>query len=288
MLSQEVTEMASAPLVRNGFTSLEGIRFTAACFQGPGNEWSLGPLQAPEDVVRHPILTERLRDAMRHLGAERVYAPSPVEFNGKIIQPAELSRVFNLKGGVLLFRNAGMPADGTFLRADGHAGVFSAGGCGLTVVTLRDHLIFAHTGRDCVIDRTRILTGAPSRSKESVIDSIMDAFHQLGYNEKHFCDLSAWVLYSIKPRDFLHRFDDPQHGEYNRRVGPDLARRTSAGIRTTPAGFQIDVPAIARSQFLAYGVPSENIHLDHAYLNDELPTTRRGGGRYLVAVVRHS
>lgn len=288
MLSHEAAAAETIPLVQNSFTSLEGIRFTTACFQGPGNEWSLGLLQDPEDVARHSLLTQRLRDAMRHLGADRVYAPSPIKFNGKIIQPAELSRVFNLKGGVLLFRNAGMPADGTFLRADGHAGVFSAGGCGLTVAILRDHLIFAHTGRDCVIDRQRVLTGVPSREKESVVDSIIDAFCALGYNEKHFCDLSVWVLYSIKPRDFLHRFDDAQHGEYNRRVGSDLARRTSAGVRTTPTGFQIDVPAIVRSQFLAYGVPSENIRLDHAYLNDELPTTRRGGGRYLVAVVRNS
>lgn len=288
MLSHEKALTETIPLVRNSFTSLEGIRFTTACFQGPGNEWSLGSLQEPEDVTKQPGLTKRLRDAMRHLGADRVYAPSPVKFNGKIIRPTELSRVFNLKGGVLLFRNASMPADGTFLRADGHAGVFSAGGCGLTVAILRDHLIFAHTGRDCVIDRERVLTGVPSRAKESVVDSIIDAFCELGYTEKHFCDLSVWVLYSIKPQDFLHRFDDQRHGEYNRRVGSDVARWTPVGVHTTAAGFQIDVPAIARAQFIAHGVPSENIRLDHAYLNDELPTTRNGGGRYLVAVVRDS
>ncbi|MEK7068642.1 MAG: hypothetical protein AAB964_02410, partial [Patescibacteria group bacterium] len=53
----------------------------------------------------------------------------------------------------------------------------------------------------------------------------------------------------------------------------------------------IDLARIFRAQAVKRGVPAENVHLEHADLHKELPTTRNGGGstgRYLVVGVRHT
>lgn len=262
------------------------VPFTAACFAGPGKEWSLAPLQKPEDVKANPPLAYKLQRAAKSLDADRLYAPTPVDSNGEIINPAQLSRVFILGGGVVMFRNPAAPADGTLLRDPGDAGIFSAGGCGVIVTTIDDRLIFAHAGRESLIDRARILDDRPRRH-ESVVDSIMEAYRGLGYKSHQLTRLKAWMFYSIKPEDFLHRYDDTTYGEYNRRVGTDLeARGLGEGVQRVSGGVELDLPLVARARFIQQGVPSNNIHLEHAYLADELPHTRRGGGRYLVAIVR--
>ena len=289
MLANINTEDAMlVPVVRNDFTtSQSGVSFTAACFAGPGKEWSLAPFQEPGDVKKNPVLAGKLREALVSLGADRLYAPSPVEFNGEIVEPTMLSRPFILGNGVLLFRNPKVPADGTFLRDTGDAGIFSAGGCGVIVAVLGERLIFAHMGRDCLIDRKRIEHNYCSRINESVVDSIVDTFLEHDPNAD-LREMRAWIFYSIWPEDFLHRYDDVVHAPYNRKVGPDLEQRgLGAGVRKTAEGVELDLPVVAKRQFIQRGVPESNISLEHGYLAEELPHTRRGGGRYLVAIVRH-
>ena len=273
--------------VRNELTVPRGaLYFTTACFAGPGKEWSLAPLQEPGDVKKNPVLVGKLRKAVTSLGADRLYAPSPVKSNGEIIEPTMLNRPFVLGKGVRLFRNPKVPADGTFLRGAGDAGIFSAGGCGVIVATLGNRLIFAHAGRESLIDRDRVL-GGQGRRNESVVDSIVEAFREIN-SHADLRKLHAWVLYSIKPDDFLHEFDDPKHGEYNCHVGIYLEKLgLGAGVRRVATGLKLNLPGVAKAQFVQLGVPERNIHLEHAYLADELPHTRRGGGRYLVAIVRH-
>jgi len=281
------TQKPVAATVRNELEAPHGtIRFTAACFAGPGKDWSLAPLQEPGDVRKNPVLAGKLREALISLVADHLYAPSPVKSNGEIIEPTMLNRPFVLGNGILLFRNPKMPADGTFLRGAGDAGIFSAGGCGVVVATLGDRLIFAHAGRESLIDRERVI-GGQGRRHESVVDSIVEAFRDTD-SRVDLRKLHVWMLYSIRPEDFLHRFDDSSHRKYNRLVGSDLEdRRLGAGVRQKIEGVEIDLPLVAKAQFVAHGTPERNIHLEHAYLADELPTTRRGGGRYLVAIVRH-
>ncbi len=284
------------PVVRNDIPfGIAGghsdVAFTAACFAGPGMEWSLAPLQKPEDVSAAPTnvtLVSKLRGALRPLGADRLFAPTPTKANGEIIEPTALKHHFRLGNGVIMFRNPEVPADGTFLRSPGDAGIFSAGGCGVIVATMDDHLVLAHAARESLIDKPRVITGQSSRHHESVVDAIVSSFCEMGYEQHQIAPaLKVWMLYFIKPRDFFHHKEHPQHWEYNSKVGPYLDEHLGAGFTQWPDGVRLDLPTIAAAQFKKHGVLEENIHLDHAYLHDELPHTRKEeGGRYLVAIVR--
>jgi len=298
MLASHDARAELTPLVRHDHLNpLSSVGFSTACFEG--SDWSLAPLQTPEDPMRHPHLTSKLRNAMKHLGAENIFAPSPVQFNAQIVHPAELSRVLLLGNGVRMFRNPLRPADGTFLRHPGDAGIFSAGGCSKVVVSIDDQLLFAHAGRECVINRKAVLMESDARPFESVVDTITEEVRRLGYEERDLRSLHVWPLYSIRPEHFLHKFylskdDVPdekkrlEHEQYNNRVAVYLAERDLGdAVRITSEGVEIDVTEVVRLQFLMYGVPEENIHLENRYLPEGLPTTRNGGGRYLVATVRH-
>ncbi len=296
MLANNTSDAGITPVVQNditfGLTAAQSdVAFTAACFAGPGMEWSLAPLQKPEDVTASPAqvdLVSKLRAAMRPLGADKLYAPTPIKANGEIIEPTALKHHFRLGNGVVMFRNPALPADGTFLRAPGDAGIFSASGCGVIVTTMYDHLVFAHAARESLIDKPRVITGQSSRHHESVVDSIVSSFREMGYGQHQIAaNLKVWMLYFIKPRDFFHHKEHPEHWEYNSKVGPYLAERLGTGFAQWPDGVRLDLPTIAAAQFKKHGVTEENIHLEHGYLADELPHTRKQeGGRYLVAIIR--
>jgi hypothetical protein len=280
--AQQTRREIIKPLVRN-IVQTKDVVFSASCFEGDG--WSLGPLQWPADVQKNPQLDMKLSDALVGHGVRRAYAPNPTKFNAKIISPQCLSREILLSGGMSLFRNQDIHADGTMLARGGDAGIFSAGGCGVIVAALGDELFFAHAGRECVIDRQRILTGNPSRTNESIVHSIVQALAPVKWLRQQ---LQAWVFYSIKPEDFVHRFDDPdpKHAAYNKAAADSLQKEYPGEYGWSDNnGVHIDLPKIMQAQFRELDV--EYVSLEHAYLADELPTTRNGGGRYLVAIVRH-
>jgi hypothetical protein len=263
-------------------------RYTVACFEG--NSWSLARLQKAGDEKKAPELASMVNRALLGLGAHLAYAPTPVKFNGKLVRPDALMHERIPLGDIMLYRNPANPADGTWLPSRGCAGIFSAGGCSLIVATLGKEMVFAHAGRDCVIDRKRIVTrnNKEGRHYESVVNSIIASLAP----SRFLCaQMHVAVYYSIRPEDFRHDFDDANsdHVAYNTAAAHILRREygEECGI-VDSRGIGIDVPRIIRAQFYAQGVPRENISLELAYLSDELPTTRRGGGRYLAAVVRNS
>jgi hypothetical protein len=264
--------------------------FSAACFEG--KDWSLAPLQEPQDIDAHAEFAKRVGTALYGIGVRRAFAPKPSEFNGVVIDRRELYKMLPLnfpQGSVFLFRNRESPADGTSLDRAGDAGIFSAGGCGVIVATLFERMIFAHAGRDCLLDRKRVETNGKQQGRpyESVVDSIMLSFGPLRPFAKE--RLRVWPLFFIRPEDFYHRFDNKEHGEYNRgalKYVPRILGKRSLEI--DKGGVRFVLPQIVKAQFMAHGVLEKNIFLEHSYLADELPTTRNGGGRYLTAVVRHS
>ena len=283
-----VTTEQIRPLVSDTLETPDGMRLTAACFGG--KDWSLKSLQEPGNE-RDNSLAGRLGKALSGLDAYVALAPTPTEFNGRIIPPGFLSDQIRLGHGVNMFRNTRRPADGTMLVTRGTAGIFSGGGCSAIVAAYKDQAIFAHAGRDCVLDRTRVRTNGREQGRpfESVVDSII---RTLGLDvTEDYNNLHAWVLWSIKPGDFAHRFDNRQHSQYNTGAAVYVPRLYGgAAAYVDDHAVYLDVPEIVQSQFMQYGVPDENIDLTHAYLADELPHTRKddGDGRYLVAVVRHT
>lgn len=275
------------PLVCNPVVVPGGPTYSAACFGG--DDWSLAPLQQAGDQHKAPNLARRVGQALHGLGARYAYAPSPVKFNGKIIPPDVLTEEIPL-WQMMMYRNKEAPADGTWLSSPSSAGIFSAGGCSMVVATLGEELIFAHAGRDCIIDRKRILTQGreQGRHRESLVDNIVAALAPSRFLRAH---VRAWVFYSIKPEEFLHRFfdEDPEHLKYNVPAAKMLLEKYEDACGwVDEKGIYINIPTIIKAQFIALGVPEENINLEHAYLADELPTTRNGGGRYLAAIVRHT
>jgi hypothetical protein len=268
-------------------------RYTVACFEG--SDWSLARLRRSGDEKKEPEFARKVSRALQSVGARLAYAPTPTKFNGELVRPDELLKEWIPLGDVTLYRNPGIPADGTRLPHRGCAGIFSAGGCSLIVATRRDEMIFAHAGRDCVLDRTRILTEnrTTGRRHESVVHSILNELAPSRSLLKEVQEVHVAVYYSIRPEDFRHDLADknPEHTAYNRSAMRLLPREYGGECGIVDAeGIGIDVPRIIRAQFKALGVPPANISLEHAYLSDELPTTRRGdgSGRYLVAVVRDS
>jgi hypothetical protein len=261
--------------------------FRAACFQG--NHWSLAKLKSAGDEHLNPQFALQVGKALQNIGVRRAFGPSPVEFNGAYIDPWLLDQEIVLPGPVYLYRNKEKPADATLIPQPRDAGIFSAGGCGVLVVTLGSLMVFAHCGRESVLDRMWIESYGKSsaRKHRSVVDSIAHELGLLGHEEA-LERVHAWPLFFIKPKNFDHPFDHPQHGAYNQAAaGMIRSAYGCACARTHSSGVRIDLPKIVRAQFMQYGVPAENIHMEHCYLADELPTTRKGGGRYLVAVVRN-
>lgn len=275
------------PLVRNHHAvPTSSIRFSSACFAGP--DWSLAQLRKPADAAKNKVFATNVAAALKCVGAIQAYAPNPTKFNGEIVKQADLNVLIKLPNNITVHRQTDKPADGAPLARAGDAGMFSAGGCAMLVMASPEHIVFAHAGRDCVLDRARVLSegNCHGRKHQSIVDTI------IRYLRKHDAlakDIHVWPMYSIKPAEFVHTFDHERHAAYNQAAGRYIpAKYGDTCCAVTRDAIEIDVPNIIQSQCLGYGIPEKQIYLDHAYLADELPHTRKdAGGRYLVTVVRH-
>lgn len=283
------TKTSTSPVLVEISEAQSDVPFTAVCTPGTGMELSLAPLQKPEDAAKSAglDLCMKLHTILHPHGAERLLAPTPTEANGEIIEPTNLSKVFLVGSGMRMFRNPEAPADGTFLRNRGDAGIFSVSGCGVIVAAMGDRLIFAHAARNSLIDRRRVLTGQNSRRNESVVDAIIEAFGELGHDKFDIkIRMRVWMFYFIRPEDLFDSFDNPEHCKYNRAVGADVQNRLGVHRMYNDDGVMLDLPVIAAQQFVNHGISRRNINLEHCYLPGGMPHTRNGGGRSLLAIIR--
>lgn len=265
-------------------------KFSVALF-GPGN-WSLAPLQKAKDAEINTSFSKRIAEALAGIGATRAYAPNVVPASGVMVNPEELTTRIpvgnTINRPISLWRNKSLPADGTLLNKQGHAGVFSAGGCPMIVMSWGDKLAFAHAGRDSLLDRNFILGGKSSRQHESVVDALIA---HMCLTHEQLLEAHVWVFWSIRPEDFLHPFDHQVYGEMNEAmanyVGGFFGR---AGAHIDKVGIRLDLPQIIKTQCIRLGLQSKHIYLQQAYLPEGAPTTRTPGKenlRSLIAVVRH-
>lgn len=275
------------PLVANEFVvPASDIRFSASCFGGI--DWSLKTMYTGQDIYAHQAFADQLRDAIKSVGARQAYAPTPTGSNAVIGLSTALTGTLSLGDGVYLRRNKAALMDGTFLYHRFDAGIFSAGGCGVIVVAYGNMLPFAHGSRESLLDRIWVESEGRERGRKnvSVVDSIIDAL-EVPAERMHL--VHVWPLYFIKPEDFVHRADDELHGAYNRAAIRFLPTQfDSESCRATSIEILMDLPRIARLQCMRHGIPAANIHMEHCYLANDLPTTRshEPAKRYLVAVAR--
>ena len=271
-----------------------GVDFTVQLITS--GDLSLAGFYGKEGLSKKPDLAQALFVHFFSMGAQRVYAPTPVEFNGKVISPKAFTTqmmLSGLGGSVEMLRIKEYPADGTLLRSIGDAGTFSGAGCPMAVATYKRHMVFAHAGRDCLLDRVRVdsFDEQQGRRFPSVVTSIVEALKEESRESEDFNPgkVRAWVYGSIRPEDFTHPLNDPKYDIYNgkmygyvkRRFGPECV-----GIKDN--AVQLDLPVLIRRQFMGLGVPEDRVSLTHAYLPSHFPTTRGGNGKYLAVALRTS
>jgi hypothetical protein len=258
------------------------LAFSATCFAG--RDWSLAPLQWPKDIAANRPLANRIASALRSIGAACAFAPNPTGFNAQIVRQGDLERILMLGERLYMRRDQARPADGTFLLLREQAGIFSAGGCGVIVVSNGYDIVFAHAGRESLLDRTRVETHGKKENRHT--DVVENAIKAIGGNPK---DLHVYPLFFIKPEAFYHGRDDKKHAKYNRAAMEYLPKKYGvyAG-KVDDNGIYIDLANIARAQAMQCGVPGEHVHMDNRHMPEDLPHTRNGDGkgRYLVAIVR--
>ncbi len=204
-----------------------------------------------------------------------IYAPRPSDFNARICTPNELTEVYQgqidlshekitlpPRKGVKIYR--GVSADGCEIPRGKYMMLASAD-CPTIIARSRvsGKVIAAHAGRDCLVDRTRLETGTPSRPHESVVDGIMCKFFE--WNE-HAQDLEVFITCGIGGEHFFHRPTDQKYGVTNRKLIAHFQRLGDYCVLAPNAFGGICLPAIIRTQFANHGVPEGQI------ANDEIDT----------------
>lgn len=272
--------------------------FIFACFGKIYNDntetnWSFTPLQSAADVQANLELCSRLEDAFGALDARHVYAPSPVASNAQFVPREFLSVELPLSPRISLWRNKDAPGDVSELSPL-EAGAFSAGGCPLIVAMHAGRCLYAHAGRDCLIDREylREVGRRGRRLNESVVDTMMRMLLR-GLHRSCEQDVRVWVFGSLPPEEYPH----PLSGKWaslNKAMKDYVSREWGElGAQSTKerAGvIYFDLPLLIRAQFERWGVPEQNINIRNAYLRDKREVWldgTKGAPRNLFVIKRH-
>lgn len=216
-------------------------------------------------------LSARIRDAALALGVGDIYAPGPVASNAAYIDYRDLTTMTELGDGVRTWRNPDKEAD-VIMVPKGAAMMMSIASCTGIAAYSGTHLLAAHAGRECVIDRNRILGKHPRRAVEGIAETIIGQFQLLDTPPS---SIRIAMFGSIPARMYLHPLDHPEHGAFNRLLGPyirDNGWTSFAGLRTADVvgnAIRLDIPRLVAAQFLQKGVPPLNIDLRHAYADPE-------------------
>jgi len=244
--------------------------FTFACFgkhykgQQAAN-WSFAPLQKAEDAAQNAELCARLSEVFEALNVRVVLAPSPADSNGLFVSKALLSQEIPLTPHISLLRNGAYSADAAKLNP-GEAGAFSAGGCPLIVAKSRNNFLFAHAGRNSLIDRERIMRSSdrPLRLQESVVDTVM--LHLRAPAD----EVRVWVYGALHPDRYLHPLSGP-YAAFNQSLRAYAPRRwgeeAASSMQEADGALRLDLPRLIRAQFARHGV--SQVNLQHAYLDNE-------------------
>ncbi len=279
--------------------SRSGVTIAMSCMSGPN--WSLAGLYSEAAAREKSELCGRVSLALRDMGATHVYAPTPTDFNAKIIDPDALDVAFPIGRNITMHRstNKAVYADGTFLRRPGDAGVFSVGGCPMIILIYGHIVLFLHAGLWCLVDKKWIDSDGTERGREneSVVDSAVQKLKGICTAKGTLFrpqEVEAHVMWAIPPEHFDFERDPRKvkEEEYRRR-NPKLythvpSRFGDEALKELDGTmFGIDLPVIIREQFGHYRI---NVETRHAYLPEGFHTTRNNDKqlRCLMAAVRQS
>lgn len=202
-------------------------------------------------IDSHPELVNLIS---RHV--PKVYVPNTRDFCGTICPECDDIEPKNHMGIEII---SGCRTEGMIVP-HGSAIFMRTADCPVIVLFDRknDILIVAHAGLSSVIDRNEILRGEPSRTRQSVVDDIVQHFKGKGENT------SIKVLCGIGPESFIYSPKDKEWGRENEMILRYIIDQY--GQRTVPFGFDyggISIGEIIQQQFLQYdGFLNENIYID--------------------------
>lgn len=253
---------------------------------GKPNDWSLAEKNKRNALVNLGWVTQGMN-------LQNIYAPSSSQFNAVICTHDDLQEHIPLVINNVMVRR-GCNADGTTLEKAQDAFWVSSADCP-TVITYdqkKGLVIAAHAGRDSLIDRGRI-AGKPPRTHETVVHTIVD-YH--GYDTMQ--RLQVFIACGIKSANFEHRWNDEKYGMTNEAMTKDVVERWGRVCVTGALSLgRLALSEIIRSQFLNFGVLSENIAYDGIDTSSDVNqkgeqcwwSNRRGDGakRNGVLVVRN-
>lgn len=188
--------------------------------------WTLAGVE--HDAPGSERLT-RLRQVAEALGLQTMWAPSPVEFNGRICSQSELQTriVLDETRGITLRRGA--RADGCLVEP-GEALIMSVGGCAILVMEYEGRMVAAHAGLKCLYDHS-MATGlfrTLRRRYESVVEAAGRALAREG-SALDPARLNVRVLFPLSPKVHTHSLTDERHGMDNRLLWKHFIREWGPG-----------------------------------------------------------
>jgi hypothetical protein len=230
-----------------------GVSYRALCIPPEDDlNWSLAPLYSSEDARNNSLLASRWGELLRRFGSDRTYAPSVGFMSGEIVRPDAFTTEISLPQGTRLYRNRGLPADGTILEP--HEGfAMSTGGCAALVVTGRGKCLVAHAGYASLVKISAFGGEGYYRPHFSVMGALAKTVLDLGYNP---FDFRVDVLFALSMDEFNHPVDHPVYKELNERVwkeylegfGPEVAEKRGNAVH-----IDIGKLAIAQAESVGFG-----------------------------------
>ena len=200
---------------------------------------------------------EHIAQVASDLRLSRVLHPSTDAFNGEVCTEGDLISRRRIGEVEFLFD---YPADGILIPPYSMAW-FRTADCPTIVTKHNDgRVIAAHAGRYSLLDRAKI-AGEQGRKFASVVDAILD---RLFWPRRDVLSLNVFSCCGVGPISFLHSYNHPIHGEWNRRMNAFVRDNYGADcfLDNDLGTGALDLHQLIRNQFAKKGIPADQIHRD--------------------------
>ncbi len=115
-------------------------------------------------------------------------------------------------------------------------------------------IVYAHTGRDNLIDRQLIFEGRTVRKLETVVKSAVETLISVRVRQ---VDIESALLLGIRPPNFPHPSDHQKYGPFNQKMIAYLTNKWGKGVVRVHQEYSLDLAELVRTQLASFGVPTE-------------------------------